>query len=114
MARAGDPLRPIAPERGAKRARDALEQGRLAGAVRPDDGQQGAGFDGAVEVMHRGAPAIAERQIVEGQGIGHDQAQATAAQIPAMITPAPASRTLADSRSTESPGVEGLACRGLS
>ena len=61
----------VAVEAAAERlelADDALEQGRLAGAVRADDGEQRAALDLAGDVMHGGMPVIAERQVVEDDG----------------------------------------------
>ena len=48
-------------------AHDALHQRRLARAVRPDDRRQRAAVEGAVEMVHRRMPVIAERQIVEAR-----------------------------------------------
>ena len=54
-------------------ADDALEQRRLAGAVRADHRHQRAGCDLAVQMMHRRMAVIAERQIAEGQRRAHDR-----------------------------------------
>ena len=50
-----------------ERADHALEQGRLAGAVRADHGDQRAVFDLAAEMMHGRMAVIAEREIAELQ-----------------------------------------------
>ena len=49
-----------------KLAGDALEQGRLAGAVGADDGEQRPGLDVAGHVMNGRMPVVAERRVVEG------------------------------------------------
>ena len=72
----GDVLRPHAAELDAAgerldRADDALEQGRLAGAVRADHRDQRTGIDRAVEMMHGRVPVVAQRQIAEFQRGGH-------------------------------------------
>ena len=52
-------------------AGDALEQGRFAGAVRPDHRHQRAGGDRAVEMMHRRVAVVTERQIAKLQRRRH-------------------------------------------
>ena len=70
LRQVGDVLRPhaVALDAAGQRlddADDALEQGRLAGAVRSDHGGQRAGSHRAVEMMHGRMAVIAERQIAE-------------------------------------------------
>ena len=63
----------VAVDGSAKRlelAHDALEQGRFAGAVRPDQGEQLASRHLALDVMHGGATVVAERQIAKADGRG--------------------------------------------
>ena len=49
-------------------ARQALEQGRLARAVRADDGAERRGGKVAVQVVDRGPSLIAERQVLYADG----------------------------------------------
>ena len=72
----GDVLRPhaVALDPAGERLDDAdhaLEQRRLAGAVRADHGGQRAGPHRAVEMMHGRMAVVAERQIAELQLRGH-------------------------------------------
>ena len=56
---------PITPASGLRMPASPAEQRRLAGAVRTDYGQQRAGGDLAIEVVHRRVPVVAERDIAE-------------------------------------------------
>jgi hypothetical protein len=60
-----------APGERLDHADDALEQGRLAGAVRADHRHQRTGVHGAIEMMHRRVAVVAKRQVVEAQRCGH-------------------------------------------
>jgi hypothetical protein len=98
-------IEPVALDRAGERldrADHALEQSRLAGAVRPDDRNQRAAPDGAAQMMHRRMAFVAERQIVESQfshrSLDQCVAQKNAVQISAIRAAATASRCGADSR----------------
>src|SRR3984957_20902859 len=88
-----------------ERADDRLEQRRLAGAVRSDDGGQRALLHHAVKVMHGRVPVVAEGKIVESErapcGRSHRVAHSTATQINAIKAPASARRLGAESRSSD-------------
>ena len=60
----------IEPASGLMAPDDALEQRRLAGAVRPDHGEHRALLHRAIEVMDRRVPVITEREIAELQRCG--------------------------------------------
>jgi len=51
--------------------RDPLEQRRLAGAVRADDGDQFPLPDGAIEVMDGRMPVVTERQVAKNERVRH-------------------------------------------
>ena len=88
---------------------DALEQRRLAGAVRTDDRDQGAVRDRAVQMMHGRMPIIAERQIFEPQLCVHGLiAHQSAPHSSKAATAAIATRSSADMRSSDG---EMRACR---
>src|SRR5262249_6850369 len=69
-------------------ADDAFEQGRLAGAIRTDDGHERATLDRAVEVVHGRMTVVAERQIAELKLRAH----VSFIQSPAPIRPRPTTR----------------------
>ena len=75
------PSRLRLPPSGLSSPDDALEQGRLAGAVRPDQREQLAAVDLAGDVMHGGVAVVAERQIVEADGrrLAHGSSRAPTA-----------------------------------
>jgi len=56
---------PDASGRGCDGAGDRLEQGGLAGAVRPDNGDELAFLDRQRHAAQRGEPAIADREAVD-------------------------------------------------
>ena len=89
LRQVGDVLRrqPAAVDAAGQRLDDAdhaLEQRRLAGAVRADHRHQRAGLDRAVEMMHGRMPVVAQREIAELQLRGHRIAQNAASQISAI------------------------------
>ena len=94
-------------------AHDALEQGRLAGAVRPDNGEKLAARHLAVDVMHGRMPVIAERQVAKGdrrfhvRRQGHAKAQATAPQSSAAAAATRHSRAGTERRNSEMPEATG-------
>ena len=55
------------PASGLRNADNTLEQGRFAGAVGSDHGDEGASLHCAVEVMDRGVALVAERKIAKAQ-----------------------------------------------
>ena len=81
------------------RTDNALEQGRLAGTVRADDGQQRARRHLSAQVMHRRMTIITEGQIAELKLRVHQcSAQNTAAQIAAISADTTTRRSNTDSR----------------
>src|SRR6478672_13446194 len=105
------PLEPVEAEGTGKRLElpyDALEQGGLAGAVRPDKREQVAAGDLAGDVMHGGMPVITERQIVKADGrrlrLRHASAHSqTKTHSRAAIVPTMASRVGTGRRKSEKP-----------
>jgi hypothetical protein len=99
-------------------AGDALEQRRLAGTVRADDGQQAAGRHFAAQVVHRRVPVVTQRQVVKthdcrcahsgwpghGQSSVQSRAQSTVVHSSSSAPAAQSSRAAALAQST------GLAC----
>src|SRR4029079_11545334 len=87
-------------------AEDAFEQGRLAGAVRPDNGEQRSPPDFAGDVTHRRMAVVAERQVAkneDGRRIlhGHLNAHSTAPHSRTDATATIANRAGTDSRNIE-------------
>jgi hypothetical protein len=86
---------------------DALEQRRLAGAVRADHGHQRALLHRAVQMMHRRVAVIAERQVSELECRAHAIAQNTAPHSTAITTATAASRSGAERRRIDGDTVAG-------
>src|SRR5260370_37203934 len=91
-------------------AGDAAKQRRFAGAVRPDDGEHGAGGDLPGEGVHRRGPGVTQRDVMELQLHRHAHliASHTAAHRPARTTSAAASRETTGMRRID----QGAACGG--
>ena len=91
-------------------ADDAAKQRGFAGAVRPDDGEQGTGGDLAGEVVHRRVPVVTQRDVLELQLRRHAHliASHTAAHRPALTARAAASRETTGMRRID----HGAACAG--
>ncbi len=91
----------VALDRAGQRLDDAdhaLEQRRLAGAVRADHRGERARRDLAAQVMHRRMAVVAERQILKSELCVHRMAQNTTAQRIAITTTDAARRSRADRR----------------
>ena len=96
-----------------KLADDAFEQGRLAGAVRADEGEERAGLDLAGDVMHGGMPVVAEGYIAEcdsrlAAGHVYLKAQNTAPQSSAESAATIRRRTASERRNSEKPLAAGI------
>jgi hypothetical protein len=90
-------------------ADNALEQGRLAGAIRADHGQQIARCHLAVEMMDRRVTVISQGEIAESQHRAHwgPIAQTTDSHKSAISVIAAASRAAADNRRIDSAAAAG-------
>jgi hypothetical protein len=108
-------LEPIEAERTGKWLEltdDALEQGRLAGAVRTHQSEQVAANNLSRDMVHRRVPVVAERQIVKADGwkfrLTHGRAHSqTSAHRRTVIVPTTASRAGTERRSNEKPNRDG-------
>jgi hypothetical protein len=103
------PLQPIEAKAARQRLElpdNALEQGRLACAVRPDEREQIATVNLAGDVVHGRVAVVAERQIVKADGrrlrLGHWSAHSqTKAQSRAEMAPTMARRAGTERRKSE-------------